>query len=92
MVINLFEADLDTFASKEDHVAYVADVLNSSINWEVIQIDHRAYCSLLISKVYTIHIQKTSTEYTQYGPQKGALALVTVVVCHNSITNFDWWP
>ena len=61
-----------------------------SINWEVIQIDHRAYCSRLISKVYAIHIQKTYTEYTQYGPQMGALALVMVAVCHNNIT--DWWP
>lgn len=45
------------------------------------QIGRGAFCSPLISVVYSTHLRKIASVAQRYGPQIGAIALATIAVC-----------
>ncbi|KAN0107510.1 hypothetical protein V8E52_010028, partial [Russula decolorans] len=82
-VVELWYLDFlrfDTAEARADYVAEQLDGLRFVYRYPDAAIGREAFCSPLISVVYSTHLRKISSAAQRYGPQIGAIALATIAV------------
>jgi len=82
-VVELWYLDFlrfDTAEARADYVAEQLDGLRFVYRYLDAAIGRKAFCSPLISVVYSTHLRKISSAAQRYGPQIGAIALATIAV------------
>ncbi|KAN0112043.1 hypothetical protein V8E52_007960 [Russula decolorans] len=82
-VVELWYLDFlrfDTAEARADYVAEQLDGLCFVYRYPDAAIGREAFCSPLISVVYSTHLRKISSATQRYGPQIGAIALATIAV------------
>ncbi|KAI0294721.1 hypothetical protein B0F90DRAFT_1821009 [Multifurca ochricompacta] len=84
VILDLWDNDTCyDFASSEEFAKFAGSALEGFhfiYQYPDFKGSHAAFCSELITKVYAKHLQRIEKSPIDYGPQIGALALVTAAV------------